>query len=191
MPRRRNATVTILALGLALLSAPYTAGQERPSLDVPFVPTPEQVVETMLEVAKVTKDDVLYDLGSGDGRIVITAAKKYGIRGVGYDLDPERVKEARDNARAAGVADRVRFEVQNVFDADFREATVVTMYLLPAVNLKLRPRILGELRPGTRVVSHDFDMGDWTPEKTVTVTGAGGREHTVYLWVVPPRKGGS
>jgi 23S rRNA G2445 N2-methylase RlmL len=188
---RRNPTLAILTLAAALLFTSRTAGQERPTLDVPFVPTPENVVETMLELANVTKDDILYDLGSGDGRIVITAAKKYRIRGVGYDLDPERVKEARDNARAAGVADRVRFEVQNVFDADFREATVVTMYLLPTVNMKLRPRILSELRPGTRVVSHDFDMGDWTPEKVVTVKGAGGREHTVYLWVVPPRKGGS
>jgi SAM-dependent methyltransferase len=191
MRLRRNATLLVLALCVALLFAPHGAGGDSPHLDVPFVPTPQPVVEAMLEVAKVTKDDIVYDLGSGDGRIVITAAKKYGVRGVGYDLDPERVKEARENAQTAGVADRVRFEVQNVFTADFREATVVTMYLLPAVNLKLKPRILSELRPGTRVVSHDFDMGDWTPEKVLTVKGTGEREHKVYFWVVPPRKAGS
>jgi SAM-dependent methyltransferase len=191
MRSRRNAVFLALTLCAALLVAPYAARGERPALDVPFVPTPQQVVDAMLEVANVTKDDIVYDLGSGDGRIVITAAKKYGVRGVGYDLDPERVKEARENAQTAGVADRVRFEVQNVFTADFREATVVTMYLLPAVNLKLKPRILSELRPGTRVVSHDFDMGDWTPEKVLTVKGTGEREHKVYFWVVPPRKAGS
>ena len=187
----RNAVVLVLALCAGLLLAPYAADGQRPSLDVPFVPTPPQVVEAMLDVAKVTKDDVVYDLGSGDGRIVITAAKKYGVRGVGYDIDPDRVKEAQENARTAGVADRVKFEVQNVFTADFREATVVTMYLLPAVNLRLKPRLLSELRPGTRVVSHDFDMGDWTPEKVLTVKGVGEREHTVYYWVVPPHKPGS
>jgi tRNA G37 N-methylase Trm5 len=192
MRSRRNTVLLALFLCAALLVAPYAVAQsDRPTLDVPFVPTPPQVVEAMLQVANVTKDDIVYDLGSGDGRIVITAAKKYGVRGVGYDLDPERVKEARENAQAAGVADKVRFEVQNVFTADFKEATVVTMYLLPTVNLKLRPRLLAELKPGTRVVSHDFDMGDWKPEKTLTIKGAGEREHTVYFWVVPPRRAGS
>lgn len=189
MRSRRNAVLLALTICAAFFLAPYAVAQgERPALDVPYVPTPPQVVEAMLEVAKVTKDDVVYDLGSGDGRIVITAAKKYGVRGVGYDLDPDRVKEARENAKAAGVEDRVKFEVQNVFTADFREATVVTMYLLPTVNLKLKPRLLAELKPGTRVVSHDFDMGDWTPEKTLTIKGAGEREHTVYFWVVPTRR---
>ena len=190
MRSRWNAVFLALTVCATLLLAPYAAVGERPALDVPFVPTPPQVVDAMLDVANVTKDDVVYDLGSGDGRIVIAAAKKYGVRGVGYDLDPERVKEARENARVAGVADRVKFEVQNVFTADFKEATVVTMYLLPAVNLKLKPRILAELRPGTRIVSHDFDMGDWTPEKTLTIKGTGEREHKVYFWIVPPRKAG-
>jgi ribosomal protein L11 methylase PrmA len=179
----------ILALGAALALAAPGAGSEAPHLDVPFVPTPQAVVEAMLKVAGVTRDDVVYDLGSGDGRIVITAARQHGARGVGYDIDPARVQEARENARAAGVEDRVRFEVQNVFTADFREATVVTMYLLPDVNMQLRPRLLAELRPGTRIVSHAFDLGDWKAEQVLEVKGDHGH-HTVYYWVVPPRPRG-
>jgi hypothetical protein len=190
MRSSRLALCLLLVLGAALTLAPHAADGDGSALDVPFVPTPLAVVDAMLEVAKVGPDDVLYDLGSGDGRIVITAARKYGARGIGYDIDPERVREARDNARAAGVADRVRFEVQNVFTADFREASVVTMYLLPEVNMRLRPRLLAELRPGTRIVSHAFDLGDWTPEKVLEVKGEAW-QHTVYYWVVPPRKAGS
>ena len=151
--------------------------------DVPFVPTPEKVVDRMLEVAKVGPSDVVYDLGSGDGRIVIAAAKKHGARGVGIDIDPERVKEARANARSAGVSDRVEFREGDLFKTDLSEATVVTLYLLSSVNLQLRPKLLGELKPGTRIVSHAFDMGDWKPLKTEKVGSS-----TVYYWVVPERR---
>jgi ribosomal protein L11 methylase PrmA len=150
---------------------------------VHYVPTPEEVVEEMLRLANVGKNDVIYDLGCGDGRIVITAAKKYGARGIGIDIDPERIKESNENARQAGVADRVKFLQQDLFQTDFSEATVVTLYLLPALNLKLRPKLL-ELKPGTRIVSHAFDMGDWKPEKVVNVPGDE-HERTVYFWVVP------
>lgn len=184
---RRFRLVLVLLLVAGLAVAAPEAGGEAPHLDVPYVPTPQPVVDAMLEVAGVTGDDVVYDLGSGDGRIVITAARKHGARGVGYDLDPARVKEARENAREAGVENRVRFEVQNVFAAEFREATVVTMYLLPDVNQQLKPRLLAELRPGTRIVSHAFDLGDWKADKVLEVKGEHGN-HTVYYWVVPPRK---
>src|SRR5438045_594376 len=131
--------------------------------DVIFVPTPQEVVDKMLEIAKVGKGDVLYDLGSGDGRIPVTAAKRYGIRAVGIDIDPERIREANENAKKAGVTNLVRFRQEDLFKADFREATVVTLYLLPDLNVKLRPRLWSELKPGTRVVSHQFDMADWKP----------------------------
>ena len=137
----------------------------------------------MLEVAKVGPNDVVYDLGSGDGRIVIAAAKNHGARGVGIDIDPQRVREARDNANRAGVANRVEFREGNLFDANISEATVVTIYLLSGINMKLRPKLLAELNPGTRIVSHAFDMGDWKPETTSKVGTS-----TVYYWVVPPRK---
>ena len=151
--------------------------------DVIFVPTPHEVVEDMLRLANVRKGDVLYDLGSGDGRIAITAAKKYGIKAVGIDIDPERIREANENARKAGVAKLVEFRQEDLFKSDFREATVVTLYLLPDLNVKLRPRLWDELKPGTRIVSHQFDMGDWVPEKKLEM---GGR--TVYFWTVPDPK---
>ena len=154
-------------------------------LDVPYVPTPDSVVARMLEVAKVGPNDLLYDLGSGDGRIVITAARKYGARGVGYDLNPKRIEESNENARKAGVADRVRFAKQDLFEADLSGATVVTLYLLPSVNLKLRPKLLKDLAPGTRVVSHNYGMGDWEPV-SVDEIDVDGAKHFVYYWVVPP-----
>jgi ubiquinone/menaquinone biosynthesis C-methylase UbiE len=154
-----------------------------PARDVPFVPTPERVVDRMLEIAKVGPSDLVYDLGSGDGRIVIAAAKKHGARGVGIDIDPQRIREARDNARRAGVADRVEFREGDLFAANISDASVVTIYLLSGVNLKLRPKLLAELRPGTRVVSHAFDMGDWKPVATEKVGTS-----TVYYWVIPERK---
>ncbi len=150
-------------------------------LDVPYVPTPDEVVAEMLRVANVRKDDILYDLGSGDGRIVITAAKKFGTRGVGLDINPQRIKESNENAQKAGVTDRVKFTQGDLFATDLSEATVVTLYLLPDVNMKLRPKLL-QLKPGTRIVSHNYDMGDWEPEKTIEVD-----EHFVYYWVVPER----
>ena len=154
-------------------------------LDVPYVPTPDRVVARMLEVAKVNSKDLLYDLGSGDGRIVITAAQKYGARGVGYDLDPKRIEESNANARRAGVTDRVRFEQKDLFEADLTGATVVTLYLLPSVNLKLRPKLLKDLAPGTRVVSHNYGMGDWEPV-SVDEVDVDGSKHYVYFWTVPP-----
>ncbi|MGH9632408.1 MAG: SAM-dependent methyltransferase [Bryobacteraceae bacterium] len=151
--------------------------QKRP--DVPYVPTPQEVVDEMLNLAKVKKDDMLYDLGSGDGRIVITAAKKFGTRGIGIDINPERIAEAQQNAKEAGVTDKVKFMQQDLFEADIKNASVVTLYLLPSVNLKLRPKLWKDLKPGTRVVSHSFDMGDWKPEKTVEVDG-----RKIHFWTI-------
>jgi ribosomal protein L11 methylase PrmA len=155
--------------------------------DVPYVGTPPQVVEAMLALAGVTRNDVIYDLGCGDGRIVITAAQKYGARGVGIDIDSQRIRESNENAQKAGVTAQVRFAQQDLFETDLREATVVMLYLLPSVNLKLRPKLLSELRPGTRIVSHNYDMGDWVPEKVVTVDLGEFREHKVFYWTVPAR----
>jgi len=150
--------------------------------DVVFVPTPPEVVEAMLKAAKVSKTDVVYDLGCGDGRIVIAAAKNFGARGVGIDIDPQRIAEATDNAKKEGVTSRVTFLQQDLFTADIREATVVTLYLLPSLNVKLRPRLMDQLRPGTRIVSHAFDMGDWEPEQKIDVNG-----RTVYTWTIPAK----
>jgi SAM-dependent methyltransferase len=172
--------VAIALGGCAGSMAPATA----PALDVIFVATDLEVVRAMLEAAKVGPDDVVYDLGCGDGRIVITAAQRYGARGVGVDLDPERIREANDNARRAGVTDRVAFVQQDLFATDLRPATVVALYLSPDINLRLRPTLLRELRPGSRVVSHQFDMGDWLPERTLEVPLAGATRR-VFLWRIP------
>ena len=161
---------------------PTVQAQERKA-DVPYVPTPNAVVTRMLEVANVKGDDILYDLGSGDGR-VITAAQKHGTRGTGIDINPDLVRRSQTNAQTAGVADRVKFVQQDLFQTDLSDATVVTLYLLPDINLKLRPKLLRELRPGTRIVSHDFDMGEWKPERVERVQGFA-RQHTIYYWVVP------
>ena len=165
----------LIALSFA---APVAAQNRQP--DVIFVPTPQDLVEDMLRLADVKKGDVLYDLGCGDGRIPVTAARKYGVRAVGIDIDPERIKEAVENARKAGVTKLVDFRREDLFQADFKEATVVTLYLLPDLNVKLRPRLLAELKPGTRIVSHQFDMGDWKPEKRLEVNG-----RVVYFWTIP------
>ena len=172
-----------LALLAALPSAARPSGTVG-SLDVPYVPTNQPTVEAMLRIANVGPNDFLIDLGSGDGRIVVSAAKMFGARGFGVDLDPQRVRESLENAKLAGVGERALFYQRNVFDTKFSEATVVTMYLLPSVNLKLRPRLLAELKPGTRVVSHDFDMGEWKPDLTTTVRGY---NSTVYFWVIPAK----
>ncbi|MCW5604718.1 MAG: class I SAM-dependent methyltransferase [Burkholderiales bacterium] len=158
------------------------ASTARRSPDVIFVPTPNDVVDKMFELAKVTARDVVYDLGCGDGRIVISAAQKFGARGVGIDIDPQRIAEATANIKSAGVGDKVRLIEGDLFEADISEATVVTLYLLTRLNLKLRPKLQKELRPGTRIVSHAFDMGDWAPEQQASVGGT-----TVYLWRVPTR----
>ena len=172
----------IAAPGFA--QAPAT--QSKPAArtpDVIFVPTPQDVVEDMLRLANVRKGDILSDLGSGDGRIAITAAKKYGVRATGIDIDPDRIKEANDNARKAGVTSLVTFRQEDLFKADFKDATVITLYLLPQLNEKLRPRLWAELKPGTRIVSHQFEMGDWKPEKKLESNG-----RTVYFWTIPERK---
>jgi SAM-dependent methyltransferase len=169
------------ALALALMLVILGIAQETAiHKDVPYVPTPPDVVEEMLKLGKVHRGDIHYDLGCGDGRIVTAAVQKFGAaRGTGYDIDPERIKEAKENAAAAGVSDRTRFLIGNLFDADFRDATIVTLYLLPEVNLKLRPKLLKDLRVGSRIVSHQFDMGEWEPDKKVTMDW-----RTLYLWTV-------
>ncbi len=168
---------------LLLLGGASTASAK--PLDVPFVPTPQPLVDRMLEMAEVGPNDYLIDLGSGDGRIPITAAREHGTRGLGVDLNPKRVEEAEANARDAGVEGFVDFRVEDLFDTDISKATVLTMYLLPRVNLQLRPRILDELAPGTRVVSHAFDMDDWEPDARDRVNG-----QRAYLWIVPAKVGG-
>ena len=176
---------------LAVLAAPCALAQEP---RVPYVPTPQEVVERMLEMAKVGPHDYLIDLGSGDGRIVVTAARKYGARGFGVDLNPVRIQEANDNARRAGVIDKVAFYQRDLFETDLDSATVITMYLLPQVNIELRPKLL-KLKPGTRLVSHDFDMGDWKADTHVKVEskekyGGSGGTSDIYYWVVPATAGG-
>ncbi len=179
------------AVPLALFATLALAADAR----VPYVPTPQGIVERMLDIAKVGPADYVIDLGSGDGRIVITAAKKHGARGFGVDLNPERIKESSENARRAGVTDKVAFYQRNLFETDLAQASVITMYLLPRVNLELRPKLL-ELAPGTRLVSHDFDMGDWRADTHIAVRdddkygGAGGTSD-IYYWVVPAKVEGT
>jgi tRNA A58 N-methylase Trm61 len=170
-----------MILALAVLVLPL-GGSAQDVPRVPYVPTPQDVVDRMLELAQVTKNDVVYDLGCGDGRIVVTAARKHGARGMGVDIDPVRIEESRANAKAAGVEDRVTFKVQNVMETDVSEATVVTLYLLPSVNMALRPILTKQLKPGSRIVSHAFNMGDWEPEKTESFTDSNGSTRTLYLW---------
>ncbi len=182
MSRTRLATI----LGaLLLLGAAHPQAPQKPlrAPDVPFEPSPQNVVEQMLKLAEVGKSDVVYDLGCGDGRIVITAAKQFGARGVGIDIDPQRIAESLENARAAGVADRVTFRNEDLFEADISGGTVVTLFLWPEVNLKLRPKLLRDLKPGTRIVSYYWNMGDWVPEKDLEIDG-----HPVYLWIVPAKR---
>jgi SAM-dependent methyltransferase len=157
-----------------------------PGQEVPDVRTPLVVVNEMLRLASVTADDVVFDLGSGDGRIVIAAARDRGARGVGFEIDPALVAQATNHARRLGLADRVSFRQDDLFQADLRGATVVTLYLSPDLNRRLRPKLLSELRPGSRIVSHAFDMGDWVPTRTLQVSSNEGT-HTLYLWVVPAR----
>ncbi len=159
--------------------APASPIQTPKRPDVIFVPTREVVIEAMLDAAKVGPNDVVYDLGCGDGRIVVAAARR-GARAIGIDIDPERIKEANANAEKNGVTGKVEFRQEDLFEADIKDATVVTLYLLPSLNVKLRPRLMELLKPGTRVVSHDFDMGDWIPDQTIAVDGK-----TVYLWTIP------
>lgn len=180
-PQRRAVSLALPSL-LLLGPAAWAQQEGRPRLDVPYVPTPQSVVDKMLEMAQVKSSDVLYDLGCGDGRIVITAASKFGARGVGIDIDPERISEAKENAQKAGVSNKVQFRQADLFKSNFAEATVVTLYLLPDINKKLRPQLWQQLKPGTRIVSHAFDMGDeWPPERTERVD-----YKTIYSWTIKP-----
>jgi SAM-dependent methyltransferase len=171
---------TILALLVTHTIAAQIDGPARRP-DVPYVPTPPEVVDAMLKAANITKNDVLYDLGSGDGRIVIRAAKDYGTTGIGIDINPQLVEQARQNAAKEKVSDKATFKVGDLFEEDLSKATVITLYLLPDVNLKLRPKLL-ELKPGTRIVSHAFNMGDWKPDKVIDING-----RTVYFWRIPEK----
>jgi len=183
----RGASWLLAGLLLSVVYSPVIAQEQaRPArkLDVWYVPTTHEVIDRMMTVAKVRTGDVVYDLGCGDGRMVIAAAKKYGTRGMGVDLDPQRIREARANAKRAGVEDLVRFEVGDLFETDVREATVVMLYLLPEMNRRLKPKLFAELRPGARIVSHDFDMGsNWPPDEYVKLGNDG-----IYLWIMPPHE---
>jgi SAM-dependent methyltransferase len=179
---RSGVLAAVVAAGLMAASTPVRA-DDTPALDVPYEPTSPEVVEAMLDLAGVKAGDVVYDLGCGDGRIVVAAAKR-GARAIGVDLDPQRIAEARENARKAGVADRVELRVEDLFQTDVRDATVVMLYLWPKVNLRLRPRLVEQLRPGARVVSHSHDMGTWIPERKIVAGG-----HPVYLWTITARAG--
>ena len=181
--------LTSLSLSaLVAVSLTPLPGRSQPTRtpDVHFVPTPMEVVNAMLAVAKVTKDDRLFDLGSGDGRIVITAAKRFGTRGVGIDIDPQRITESKRNADTAGVTRLVEFRQADLFETDLKSATVVTLYLLPRLNVQLRPKLFAELKPGSRVVSHAFDMGDWQADSIQSLSG-----RTVYYWVMPAKVEGT
>jgi len=181
--QRRQFLSTVAGLGVAALTPlqqALAAAARTP--DVVFVPTPDMVIDKMLELANVSAKDVVYDLGCGDGRIVVRAAQRFGARAVGVDINPVRIAEAAANVKAAGVADKVRLIEGDLFEANISEATVVTLYLLPRLNVKLRPKLLKELRPGSRIVSHAFDMGDWVPDEKGAANGI-----EVYLWRVPAR----
>jgi SAM-dependent methyltransferase len=177
----RSAKKISLMMLFFVLAATMLFAQQKPlrEPDVVFVPTPQEVVDQMMKLANVHAGDVLYDLGCGDGRTVITAAK-LGARAIGIDINPVRIQESNDNAAKNGMTGKVTFRLEDLFEANFKDATVVTLYLLPSLNVKLRPKLWNDLKPGTRIVSHDFDMGGWKPEKTIDVDG-----HTLYFWTVP------
>lgn len=179
-------TTTLAGCAGELPAAGDGAAREPVALDVIFVASDLAIVKAMLTLAGVTRDDVVYDLGCGDGRIVITAAREFGARGVGVDLDPARIREAQAHAARVGVGDRVTFRVQDLFETDIRDATVVALFLSPELNARLRPKLVSQLRPGSRIVSHRYGIGDWLPERSVTVSVNETRNH-VFLWRVPER----
>jgi len=187
-------SISCSRMAVAILSLTILAGQNAQLQrvpDVPYLPTTEEAVVAMLKLADVKSTDVVYDLGCGDGRIVVAAAKNFGARGVGIDIDPVRIAEAKANAKKAAVENLVQFEENDLFQANIHEASVVTLFLLSSVNLKLRPKLLGELKPGTRIVSNTFEMGDWQPDKELTLEQRsdddGPFSRKLYLWIVPPR----
>ena len=179
--------LSALAASAAAVHGPASpqAEQTTPSL-APYMATPQEVVDRMLQMAEVTKADVVYDLGSGDGRLVITAAKRYGARGVGIDIDPALIVQSRANARKEGVENLAEFRQQDALTVDVSPASVVTLYLLSGANLKLRPTLQKQLKPGSRIVSHQFGMGDWVPTRTETITDQRGTSRLLYLWIVGP-----
>jgi SAM-dependent methyltransferase len=181
-PRLLNAGAIAFAILVCSSNPQAQKKKKKPRPDAPFVPSMWKITEAMLKLAEVRKGDVVYDLGSGDGRIVIMAAEKFGARGVGVEIDPKLIRKSRINAHKAGVARRVRFIHQDLFKTDISGATVVTLFLRQEVNLRLRPKLLRELKAGTRVVSNSFDMGDWKPEKTEFVEG-----NPIYLWTIPAK----
>jgi SAM-dependent methyltransferase len=183
MNNRKFPAVLQLVCAVFFLAAPVLAQYDDGPGEVPYVPTPPEIVEAMLKLGEIKNGDFVIDLGCGDGRIVVMAAEKFGARGIGYDINPERIKEANENAEKAKVVNKVKFIEKNLFDADIHEATLVTLYLLPDVNMRLRPKLWKDLKPGTRVVSHSFDMGDWKPEKKVEING-----RTLYFWRVPKQQ---
>jgi ubiquinone/menaquinone biosynthesis C-methylase UbiE len=188
---RSAARIVFPVLIFSALPAVAQTAQPRRTVDVPYLPTTEDAVPEMLKLAKVKSTDIVYDLGCGDGRIVIAAAKTYGAHGVGIDINPDRIHEANENARKAGVEHLVRFEENDLFKADIHQATVVTLFLLNTVNMRLRPKLLRELKPGTRIVSNTFKMGDWAPDEEITVQGVADNapfSRKLFLWFVPQAK---
>lgn len=185
-----SAAALSLSIGLSatIAQTPPTPLPIKP--DVPYVPTPQNVVDAMLKVANVTSNDVVYDLGSGDGRLVLTAVQQFGATGVGVEINPGLVQRSQASAAKLGIATRATFLQQDLFQTDFRNASVVTLYLLPKINVQLRPKLLSDLKPGSRVVSHAFGMGDWKPDRTILVND-GGRPRSIYYWVVPANVSGN
>jgi len=184
MPARSARHAWVAVAVLAALAAASGGCSSTPGIVAPYVQTPTAVVAAMLRLADVRAGDVVYDLGSGDGRVIIAAARDFGARGVGIELEPRLVEESRALAQRAGVADRAEFRQQDIFVTDVSPASVVALYLSPALNERLRPRLTSQLRPGSRIVSHDFLMGDWAPARTITIAGPD-RTHTLHLWIVP------
>ena len=187
-----KAQIRFLLLALIVWAQPalihLNLAQAQEGKIVPYVPTPQEVVDRMLELAQVKKGDVVYDLGSGDGRIVVSAAKKYGVKAIGFEIDPQRIKESHENIKKAGVENLVEIRQQDIRTVDLSGASVLTMYLLPEVNLMIRPNIWKQMKPGSRIVSHDFDMGDWKPLKTENIKDGSSWDHTLYLWHVEAAK---
>jgi SAM-dependent methyltransferase len=186
-PARLNSIALALLL-IATVVFNLAVAQAQEGKIVPYVPTPQEVVDRMLELAQVKKGDVVYDLGAGDGRIVVTAAKKYGVRAIGFEIDPQRIKESTENIKKAGVGHLVEIRQQDIRTVDLSPASVLTMYLLPEVNLMIRPNIWKQMKPGSRVVSHDFDMDDWKPLKTENMKDSSNWDHALYLWHVPQKQ---
>ena len=184
---KKSARITLLTFAMLSFHAAALVSAQEGKI-VPYVPTPQEVVDRMLELAQVKKGDVVYDLGSGDGRIVVTAAKKYGVKAIGFEIDPQRIKESHENIKKAGVENLVEIRQQDIRTVDLSAANVLTMYLLPEVNLMIRPNIWKQMKPGSRIVSHDFDMAEWKPLKTEYIKDGSSWDHTLYLWQIEAAK---